>query len=436
MLVYGECGVNIGMKINHLMVRGIGFAILATMMQGSYAYGQALSAASASATTPAPVILSPETLQNQSAGTESQQSEALAAPTYPLPTVTPPEAQADIQPPDIHVASPTQDIVPPSGATSQTATAATAMSGTALPDAGTSPVRSPGMELPVEAGLPSGPTAVASRPPKTPEEIKYEIREESFNAALTGLMPLEPPEIRKVLQRFDQTKEATETPIYPFPQPESVVANISLDPGAEPFELKVASGNVTTVGILDASGAPWPIKDMTWAGNFEIVQPESGGHIFRITPTSEFAHGNISIRLIELKTPVTFTIRTHRDTVHYRVDARMPDYGPTAAPPIIAAGITIAAGDKSMTTILEGAMPENAKKLEVSGVDGRTTAYKYKNSVYLRTPLSMLSPAWSGSVKSADGMNVYVLENAPVVLLSDQGRMVRARLGETKDDKK
>lgn len=309
----------------------------------------------------------------------------------------------------------------------------------ALPDGGALEARSPGLSLPVESSLmpgdmPGAAPAGVMIPQKTDEEMAAEIRDEAFNAALTGLLPLEPNEIRRVIKRYDQTQEAAETPIYPYPEPEVVVKNISLDPGTMPPLIKVAAGHVTTINIVDVSGAPWPIQDITWAGNFEIVQPEEGGHVVRITPMSEFAYGNMSVRLVELDTPVTFILRTHRDGVFYRADMRLPIYGPNATPPIIDGGLTIAAGDPTMTAVLDGVPPEKVVKLEVAGADGRTTAFKLDDTTYVRTPLTLLSPAWKGSVKSADGMNVYMLGNAPVLLLSDQGRVIHARLSEKDAD--
>lgn len=308
----------------------------------------------------------------------------------------------------------------------------------ALPEGGELESRSPGMDLPVEGGLLPGSLTLESPEvvQRSEEDINAEVREDAFNAALTGILPLEPPEIRKLLERYDQTQEASEIPIYPYPEPEVVVKNISLDPGVRPVEIKLATGHVTTLNVVDISGAPWPIQDVTWAGNFEIVPPEAGSHVVRITPMSEFAYGNISVRLLELKTPITFVLKAHRDGVYYRMDARLPEYGPLAVPPIIDGGITIAAGDPSMTAVLDGSPPEAAKRLNVTGVDGRTTAFNFNGMVYVRTPLTLLSPSWTGSIKSADGMNVYTLGNAPVLLLSDQGRMVRARLSEKTDDAK
>lgn len=332
----------------------------------------------------------------------------------------------------INTQAPTQTpapvvLAPPTAALPTIGQAPAIAADSALPDGGDVVPRSPGLELPLDVGLPGAPNAL---PEKSTEEIEAEIREDAFNAALTGLLPLEPPEIKKVIERYDRTQEAVEKPIYPYPEPEIVVKNISLDPGVRPLEIKVATGHVTTINFLDVSGAPWPIQDISWAGNFEILQPEQGGNVVRITPMSEFAYGNMSIRMLELKTPVTFVLKTHRDGVYYRMDARLPDYGPLATPPIIDGGVTITAGSSAMTTILDGIPPEDAVKLDVTGVDGRTTAYRFGDQTYVRTPLTLLSPAWTGSVRSADGMNVYSLGNAPVLLLSENGRMVRARLTE------
>jgi intracellular multiplication protein IcmK len=322
--------------------------------------------------------------------------------------------------------------------------APSASSALPAPAAGALPVapevspRSPGMQLPADSGA-GDPFAAPKETVKSPEEVENEIRTEAFGAAITGLLPLKPPEIRKLLEHFDETRQAVEIPIYPYPTPEVSAQTISLDPGAAPAEIKVAVGHVTTLTMLDNTGAPWPIQDLAWAGNFEIVKPNvdaplsaaDGANIVRITPLSEFTYGNISIRLVKLKTPVTFILRTHRDKVHYRFDARIPDYGPFAQMPLIeGGGPTLVAGDAVQNAILDGIPPSDAVRMAVSGVDSRTSAYKVNHLTYVRTPLTLLSPGWSSSVSSADGMSVYTVTNAPVLLLSDRGNVVQARLSD------
>ena len=265
---------------------------------------------------------------------------------------------------------------------------------------------------------------------KSTEELENDFRNEAFDQALKTLLPLRPDEIRTLLEHFDRTVESTQLPVHPYPRPELTVNNVSLDPGVAPLIVKLAFGYVTTISLLDSSGQPWPIEDISWVGEFLIQESEvhEETHILRISPETKFAHGNISMRLKGLNAPVIMTFETNRDLVHYRFDAIIPLLGPGAATPIIDPGVTLTSGDVDMSIALGGVMPNGAEVLNVSGVDGRTTAYIYNGLTYVRTPLTLLSPGWDSSVTSIDGTKIYALEETPVILLSDKGRMVRAHL--------
>lgn len=270
---------------------------------------------------------------------------------------------------------------------------------------------------------------------KSPDELEDSFRQEAFDKALKQLLPLKPEEIRTLLEHFDRTVESTQLPVHPYPRAESVVRNISLDPGVPPIVVKLAHGYVTTLSIVDSSGTPWPIEDISWVGEFKIHESTvmEVTNMLRISPDSKFAHGNVSMKLVGLNTPVIMTFETNRDVVHYRIDAVVPKRGPSAKTPLIDTGVSLSAGDPDMSIALSGVVPRDAEVLNVSGVDGRTTAYIYNGLTYLRTPLTLLSPAWDSSVTSSDGTKIYALEETPVVLLSKNGRMIRAYLSEHED---
>lgn len=284
--------------------------------------------------------------------------------------------------------------------------------------------------------LQAGP-ALQEDPEVTKAKAEAELRKVVFKAATEQMMPLKPSEIRRMLELYDETKQASETPIYPTPEPESSFQGISLDPGTKPLAIKTAIGNVTTLSIVDITGQPWPIQDLTWAGDFQIEQPENGGHLLRITPTSEFAKGNISMRLVGLNPPVIFSLKAERQSVHVRLDVQIPEVGPKGILPPMDMPISTKAGDDFMTSVLVGVVKgKDTTQLNVEGIDGRTTAYSQGGMVYIRTPYTMLSPAWVKSVQSGDGTKVYALNSTPVILLSDKGKMVRAYLSpkETSDE--
>lgn len=300
----------------------------------------------------------------------------------------------------------------------------------------------PGMNLPVggKPGVAAGGFGIGAATPQTPEELqalmeqeqadqKAKLEEQSFNMALKQLMPLKPEQIRKVMEQFRITREATETPIVE-PEPRMEVVTASLDPGAAPVVIKGAPNSVTTVSILDATGMPWPIMDMTYIGPFTIITPEDGGHMLRIVPRSSHGTGNVSMRLVDMISPIMLRLQTGLDWVHYRLDIRIPKAGPLAKTPIIEYGglKAVAGKDQILVSVLEGTAPPDAEKMTVQGADGRTSAWNAGGRTYLRTPLTLLSPAWEASVAGSDGTTVYSLSNAPVVLLSDEGRMVKAKI--------
>lgn len=268
---------------------------------------------------------------------------------------------------------------------------------------------------------------------ETPEELEAGIRREAFDAVITGLFPLQPDQIQELLKYYNETEEAVNAPVEGVPTPEISVQTISLDPGATPLTVRTSPGLVTTINILDVTGAPWPIQDVTWAGDFEVVEPEQGGHVIRITPLEKFTYGNMAVRLLTLKTPISISLRTDLNSVHYRVDARVPEYGPFAETPLIEGVENLVAGDTLLSSVLDGVAPSGSEKLNVSGTDARTTAYTLAGKTYVRTPLTLLSPGWDSSVSSADGMKVYAMGSTPVLLLSDQGRFIRAYLSEEED---
>lgn len=294
----------------------------------------------------------------------------------------------------------------------------------------------PGGDPMVDGQIPAISEDMLALSPEEQEEQAVEnVRGKVVKSTLRQALPLEPAEIDTVIRRYEETAKAAQQPFGgKEPKAEVKVETLSLEPSAAPPVIHLAPGHVTSLTLLDATGQPWPVQDVSWGGDFEVQTPDEGGHIIRISPMGGYTVGNLSLRLVKLNTPVTFTLKTQPDEVDYRFDARLPVPGPNALAEVIDNSFTATAGDGTMMTVLDGVPPKGAEKLAVSGVDGRTSAYKVGNQVYVRTPLSMLSPAWSDQAASADGMRVYAIPNAPVLLLSDKGRMVRANLSITPAD--
>lgn len=266
------------------------------------------------------------------------------------------------------------------------------------------------------------------------KEIEQRAQSQAFEQLKRTTLPMETYQIRDLLRRLKDTQEAIQKPVRVPPKPQNVIKTISVDPAVPSEVVHLAVGNVTALNVVDMTGAPWPIVDIAFGGQFDVKAPDAGGSIVRITPLRDFARGNMVVRLLRMTTPITFTLEAGGSVVNYRFDARIPQYGPNARMPIVQDGNQTVAGDTIINSILEGIAPAGSEKLAVQGLDGRTSAYRMSGMLYVRTPHSLLSPAWRGSATSADGMNVYVLAEAPVLLLSDQGKLVRAHISTVTSD--
>jgi intracellular multiplication protein IcmK len=278
-------------------------------------------------------------------------------------------------------------------------------------------------------GAPASPEELQAKMDAEAAEQLKKIEQQTFDAALKQIMPLRADQIRTTYQKFEESRKAAETPLK-IPEMKTQIETISLDPSQAPVVIKTVPSYITTISFVDSSGAPWPIQDLSYTGDFEITPPEGGGNILRMTPNSAHGVGNMSVRFVDLSTPIIFFLTTSLDIAYVRFEGHIAKKGPLAKTPIIEFGglNTVAGTDPNLVSVLDGVMPSGAEKLRVQGVDGRTTAWRLSGKVYLRTPLSLLSPAWESSVASSDGTTVYTMNDTPVIILSDEGRMVRAHI--------
>ncbi len=264
---------------------------------------------------------------------------------------------------------------------------------------------------------------------------EQEHNAKSFDKASMGLMPLSPEQIHMFMQRLEQTQDASQMPSEGTPKGQTRVSTITLDPGTETPQVNLNAGFVSTIAIVDATGEPWPIMDVGIGGNFEVSPTKAGTHVVRIMPLTRVGTGDLSVLLQGLPTPVIFRLASGGPTVDLRYDARIGKLGPNAKPQIIKRP-RLEAGDETITLILENAPPNSAVPLKVRGLDARTKAWAVGEKIYLRTPLSLLSPAWNACVTSADGTSAYEIGTAPILLLSDNGAMMRANISRDEEHDK
>ena len=206
------------------------------------------------------------------------------------------------------------------------------------------------------------------------------------------------------------------------PRATSTSIIVNLAPGAVPPVIRLSAGFVTSFVFLDATGAAWPIQayDIGDPKSFNI-QWDKKGNTLLIQAISIYKQGNLAVMLKDLNTPIMVTLLPGQRAVDYRVDMQIPRMGPNAEPSMN--GLPNGANPE-LLNVLNGIPPNRGTALKVVG--GDCQAWVTEGKLFLRTPLTIISPSWVSMMSGPDGaMHAYELPKASVILALQQGKMIK-----------
>ncbi len=255
-----------------------------------------------------------------------------------------------------------------------------------------------------------------------PDLGDVKMQEEAFAEVIRGAMPLTPEQIVTLRRLYNESQQAAVTSPATPPKPVATTQEIDLAPGATPPVVRLAEGFVTSVVFIDSTGQPWPVVayDLGNPGVFNI-QWDKKSNILLIQARSLFTYGNLAVLLKGLNTPVMITLVPGQKVVEYRADLRIPTPGPQALIGEPARQLPTGSNPVLMD-VLSGIKPEGSQILEVTGCECQ--AWQFNNTIFLRTRLPVLAPAWMSYMQSPDGTKAYQLQKTSRVLASHNGKVV------------
>lgn len=251
------------------------------------------------------------------------------------------------------------------------------------------------------------------------------LNKAAFGSMTQAMLPMTPAQIQRLRALFNQTQAAAAaTPGTP-PRPTISSQYVKLEPGATPIVVRLAQGYVTTVAFVDSTGQPWPVD------NYDIGNPQSfniqwdkKSNLLMIQATALYSVGNLAVQLQGLSTPVMVTLISGQKAVDYRIDLRVPGNGPNAKA-LLGRALPDSA-DPTLLNILEGVAPQGSTTLKVSG--GPAQAWYSANHLYLRTRLTLISPAWIATMSSPDGMKAYEMPKTSLILGFQDGQSIQLKV--------
>ncbi len=285
------------------------------------------------------------------------------------------------------------------------------------------PVAAPPTALPPGVGAPQ---ASPSFGPKGNGQTK---RDETFQNALKAIAPVSPEQVRQYRQADDRLKREMVAPVNPG-RPVSRAVRVTLKPGEEPPTVRVQPGIVSTLTFSDVTGQPWPVLSVV-TGNPSAYVAQTAGeegktNIIVLSAIAQHVSSNLAITLVGHPVPILLSVEQNRPETDYRIDVRMDAKGPNAAQEIVGVSSLAPTNDSLMIKFLDGTPPPGARALRTSSPD--VEAWKFEDIQYVRTRGEMLSPAYTARSNSVAGVNVYLMADSPVLLVSNGGQTTRVKV--------
>jgi intracellular multiplication protein IcmK len=281
--------------------------------------------------------------------------------------------------------------------------------------------------VPVTNQGPQPPTIAAPTAPKRANPVadkqndeKIDMYEEAFANVVNQLLPMTPEQIAKLKESFSDAQRAQAAPAGVPPKPTSSSIVVDLSPQATPPIIRLQAGYITSLVFMDATGQAWPVSAYSIGDPSAYnIQWDKQGNTLLIQAISLFKRSNLAVILKNLNTPVMLTLMPGQAAVDYRVDLRVPGIGPNA---VFAQSSSLPnAANPLLLDVLNAVPPPNSKVLKVNGSND-VQAWVVGKTMYLRTHLDIISPAWKAIMTSMDGTHAYEIQASSIVLALEHGK--------------
>jgi len=274
-----------------------------------------------------------------------------------------------------------------------------------------------GQAMPEQAGQEQASPALAPRP------AAKNKRDEAFENAIRQVNPFTEGQIRQFRSEDAKVRRAIAAPVNPG-RPVSRAVKVTLRPGEVPPVIRVQPGMVSTLTFSDLTGQPWPVMSVV-VGNPSAYVAQSAGeegktNIIVLSAIAEHIPSNLAVTLVNHPVPILLAVEQGQPETDFRVDVRIEARGPNAAQDIVGMSSLAPTNDSTMIKFLDGTPPQGSRRLSTSSPD--VEAWRFEDILYVRTRGELLSPAYTARSNSVAGVNVYVLNDSPVVLVSNGGR--------------
>ena len=259
-------------------------------------------------------------------------------------------------------------------------------------------------------------------PPPPPEAF----HDTAVRQVIHSRFPLSPGDIGLLKDALKRTQKAVHGAP---PVGRAISVSVSLDPGARFPEIHLVPGIASTITVVDATGAPWPLEDVI-VGNAKSfpVRRMSATNGIVVEPQNNVGWTSLSLVLRGKDTPAVLKLVDSDTLSDTRVTARIEGRGPNAITPLFREPKPVVSS--RVLAFLDGIPPSEANAVPVHGTEDME-AWRDGNRLFVRTHMDVLAPAWLETVSGPNGMKLYVFSPVSVITAAgEDGEMITVELGE------
>ena len=279
---------------------------------------------------------------------------------------------------------------------------------------------------PGEPAVPGKDSPESSAAGFTPPPPPQAFHDTAVRQAIHRRFPTSPEDIRLLKEAVKRTQKAVHGPP---PEGRAVSVSVSLDPGAQFPVIHLVPGIASTITVVDATGAPWPIEDVI-VGNAKSfpVRRMSAANGVVVEPQNNVGWTSLSLVLRGRGTPAVLKLVDSDTLSDTRVTARIEGRGPNAATSLFREPKPVVSS--RVLAFLDGIPPSEARAVPVRGTEDME-AWRDGDRLFVRTHLDVLAPAWIETVSGPNGMKLYVFSPVSVITAAgEDGEMITVELGE------
>jgi intracellular multiplication protein IcmK len=241
----------------------------------------------------------------------------------------------------------------------------------------------------------------------------------ALKALLSQRYGLTPAQITEAIATHNRTRNTLID--NPHPQAMTDIIPLSTAPGGLPQKIYVTPGFDTLVNIIDSTGQPWPISQVSGGNKRSLKVDSLADHryknVVRINALQSVGSSNISFALVDLPITLSVEIINTADKYYPTALLQLDTPGPQAKQIPLSQGQRTTV-DPLLDRVLAG-VKGNDQFLPMTSSDPNVLAWQYNEHLYVRTTYLPVNPFPRGIKHGASGYVAYRMHFMPVLLMTD-----------------